>query len=43
MDCANRKPQRKICAGICMICKKSLEFTPQEAYNFGVYKIDLLR
>ena len=43
MGCANRKPQRKICAGICMICKKSLEFTPQEAYNFGVYKIDSLR
>lgn len=43
MDCANRKPQRKICAGICGICKKSLEFTAQEAYNFGVYKIDSLR
>lgn len=43
MGCANRKPQRKICAGICMICKKSLEFTQQEAYNFGVYKIDSLR
>ena len=43
MGCANQKSQRKISAGICMICKKSLEFTMQEAYNSSVYKIDSLR